>query len=210
VSFSWSAKHLKPGSHLVIQRQEGTARSWHSVVRLPSQSSGSAQLPGLPLGSYRLRIADLASHGRALAQQQHGLNVFGQVPFSALFSGYGESGAGVYTAPNNTFPYVISGDDNFSDGTAALAVVHNNCRSAHIEFMTSPLTGAMGVVTLAQETLDPASASAPTNTVGSLDAPLVPGHSWSVNLSQTGGTGYYLHFYLNGSASCDSAVPASG
>jgi hypothetical protein len=203
VPYTWTAQRLKTGTVLVVQRQEGTAHSWHTVIQLGNRSSGSGQLPGMPLGRYRLRVAALGSRGRALAQQVHGLNVYGQVPFSSLF-GPREGGSGVYTTPTHTFPYVISGDDNFSDGVAVIADPHNNCRSVHIEFMASSVADAQGVVTVVQETLDPASASAPINSVGSLDAPVVPGHSWSVNLSQTGGAGYYLHFYLAGSASCDS------
>jgi len=57
-----------------------------------------------------------------------------------------------------------------------------------------------------QETRDPVSASAPFNGLGSLDAQLVPGHSWSVTLSHAGGVSP-LTFYMNGSASCDSTGP---
>jgi hypothetical protein len=100
-AFSWTATNLQPGSQLVVQRQEGSARVWRTMVQLPNRPSGSVQLPGLLLGSYRLRIVDFGSHARALAQQQRQLSVFGQVPFSTLFGGGGSGD--VYATPTSTF-----------------------------------------------------------------------------------------------------------
>jgi hypothetical protein len=170
-----------------------------------SGNSGSAELPGLPLGKYRFRIADLAGQ-RVLAQQVSGIAVFGQVPFSTLF---GESGAGVLATPTNSFPYVAHwGVSRWGDSELAFKVEHNHCLSVHIAFVGS-FYHAHGTTTLAlvQESRDPVSASAPFEAIGSLDAELVFGQSWAVSIQSTpdphqeteGG-----NTYINGYAVCDS------
>jgi hypothetical protein len=209
VSFTWTASHLAPHSQLVVQRQEGTARSWRTVARLTG-ASGSASLPGLPMGSYRLRLAVLGSRHLVRGYQQRLLEAFGEVPFSSLFPGHGHP---VYAAATSSFPYVsFAYGVNNTDGV--LTDSQNNCRSVHLEFVpgtvgsfSSEMVGQLGTMTLVQESQDPASVTVPFNTVGTLDANVVVGQSWSVNFSQTGE--YLFTFYVNGSASCDSAVAVS-
>jgi hypothetical protein len=85
IPYSWTASNLKPGSRLVVQRQMGTARTWRTVASLGSLS-GSGQLPGLKLGSYWLRIADIGPKRKIWAQQKLRLRVFGDVPFTMLLN----------------------------------------------------------------------------------------------------------------------------
>lgn len=221
VAFSWTAKHLRPGNRLVIQRQEGTARSWQTVVRLPNGISGSAQLPGLPLGTYRLRMADLGSRARALAQQQRGLNVFGQVPLIELFTGLNEplTERPVATA-THTFQYLLHYYAPVRGSVLTEPAANNNCRSIHFDFVPVAPTASdartpaahksqateQGVLTLVQQSADPVSASAPYEAFGSLDASLTPGQSWALNLSVTGGENV-LFIDLNGYAICDRVGP---
>jgi len=224
VPFRWSA-HPKPGSRLVVQRQEGTARFWRTVLGLPGSPSGSASLPGLPLGTYQLRIADIGQRGAVLAQQPRALQVFGDVPFSTLFNanvehqavvGFnGNTGPGTATTPTQTIQYACGGVAGV--GNPAVTVTDNNCRSIHFDFLPtlpeegvpSNYVGATGTITVVQQTLDPVSATAPLDSGGSLDAALVPGQSWSMNssasLPQPGEDSFYI--YVNGYASCDSSVP---
>jgi hypothetical protein len=208
LSVSWSAARVPAGSRLVIQRQQGTARVWRTVAHVAGPG-GTQPLPSvkLAIGTYRFRIADLGSHNKVLAQRQRTVHAFGDVPFSTLFTDFHDS-PGVYTTPSRTFSYVdIAGDDE-----TAFTVAHNHCRSVHFDFVPgvngdaqSSVTGSLTVV---QETLDPASASVPAETIGALDAALVPGKSWSLLTAHTGGgSGLYgVQFYLNGSANCDSTA----
>lgn len=197
IPFSWSGSHLGRNHKLVIQRPEGTARTWRSIMRLRARS-GSAELAGLPLGKYRLRIADLQRH-RVLARQVVGVAVFGQVPFSTLFEG--RSNSGVYATPTNSFPYV---DYWYGNEEPAFTVDHNHCQSVHIGFVPGEhhFPGA-GIITVVQESHDPVSVSAQFDTIGSLDVKLVPGQSWAVNSSYKGEESPTM--YINGYAYCDSA-----
>lgn len=213
VAFSWTAGHLRPGDRLVVQRQEGLAHAWLTMLRLPTEPTGSAQLPGLPLGSYHLRIA-VVGRGVVQAQQPRSLNVFGKVPLSTLF---GSSHRGVYATPTTAFPYVLEANDllDGARGTGVITVAHNPCQAIFLEFVPGtsqafPLPaedyiGDVGTLAIVQESLDPASASAAFDAVNSVNDRLVPGQSWSVNVSQPANE-ESLYFYMNGYGSCDRAV----
>jgi hypothetical protein len=197
IPFSWSGRHLGPQHRLVVQRQVGTAHSWQTVMRLKA-NSGSDQLPGLPLGRYKLRIADFSIIRRVLAQQVARIGVFGLVPFSTLFNA---SENRVYTTPSTTFSYVAH-YESFDD--PAWTVSHNHCRSVHIAFVSgSHYKPTTSTLTLVQETRDPVSVSTPTDAIATLDAELVPGQSWSVNPDTIGGEST---FYINGYAVCESTA----
>lgn len=208
IPFSWTGSHLGRKHRLVVQRPVGTAHTWQTILKLPS-NSGSAELPGLSLGRYRLRLADLHGH-RVLAQQVAGIGVYGSVPFTTLFRDYGE-GPGVYTTPSASFPYIYwSGAGDLNAPSTAFTVTHNHCLAVHVAFVPgyanlpsyydkSTVTGTVAVV---QESRDPVSASAPYDGISSVDAPLVPGQSWSVIASHQGE--FEPLIYLNGYAICDS------
>lgn len=201
VRFSWAGSHLGRNHKLVIQKPEGTAHTWRTILRL-NGNSGSAELPSLALGKYRFRIADLSGR-RVLAQQVAGIAMFGQVPFTRLF---GENDAGVLATPTNSFPYVAHWQD---DPQPAFKVEDNHCLSVHIAFVASEYHAhGTAAITLVQESRDPVSASAPFESIGSLDAELVLGQSWAVNiLSKLEAEEYYT--YINGYAVCDSTEPFS-
>ena len=203
IPFSWRGSHLGRNHRLVVQKPVGTAHTWRTILRL-SSNSGSGELPGLALGKYRFRLADLVGH-RVLAQQVAGIAVFGQVPFSTL---YNEGEHGVHATPSSSFPYVNYWEDG---AEPAFTVEHNHCLSVHIAFVahlgSTYGTPGVSIVTLVQESRDPVSASADFDTIGSLDANLVPGQSWAVNLSaRQEKAGLYLT-YINGYAICDSTEP---
>lgn len=208
IPFSWTGRHLGRNHRLVIQRPEGTAHTWRSIFRLPT-NSGSADLPGLPLGRYRFRIADL-SGGRVLGQKTLGVAVFGQVQFSTLFRGTEFESGGVYTTPTASFPYITWFEPGeFDAPNPAFAVEQNHCKAVHIAFVPSyPSLGighdkstVTGTVTVVQESREPVSASVPYDGIGSLDAEIVPGQSWSVSTSYKGE--FEPLIYLNGYAICD-------
>ena len=95
--------------------------------------------------------------------------------------------------------------------------VRHPCESVSLEFAignpnpgypANDFAGDLGTVTVVQETRDPVSASAPFNGLNSFTTGVVPGQSWSINLSETGPTAgeFGFYFYLNGYAVCDSAA----
>lgn len=205
IPFSWTGKHLRRNHRLVVQKPVGTAHVWKSIMRLNS-NSGSAELGGLPLGTYRLRIADLIGR-RVLAQQVGTLSVYGQVPFSTLFNDHQNK---VQATPQYTFPWVVSHYDG--DGPTAFQVSNNNCLSVHIGFVSRDYynhdeTGTE-TLTLIQESKDPVSTSVAYNAIGSLDAELVVGQSWAVNQSHVSEQqGNPTITYMNGYAICKSTEP---
>ncbi len=208
IPFSWMGRHLGRKHRLAIQRPVGTAHTWKTLMKLPS-NSGSAELAGMPLGRYRLRLADL-SGSRVLATQVVGVGVFGQVPLSTLLIGK-EIESGVYTTPSNSFPFAFRG---FAGPTAtpqmAFTVEHNHCLSAHFAFVPGDAAQAsyyktntvVGAITLVQESRAPVKVTAAYNAIGSLDAELVFGQSWSLNMSYEGE--FEPAMYINGYAVCDS------
>ncbi|MFZ1990965.1 MAG: hypothetical protein WAW96_14480 [Alphaproteobacteria bacterium] len=195
IAFSWAGRHLGRKHRLVIQKPEGTAHTWRTIMPLHG-NSGSAELPGLALGKYRFRLADLAGR-RVLARQASGVGVFGQVPFSTLFGNRDDSG--VASTPQNSFPYVAAWDGEYEDNPI-FKVEHNHCNYVHIGFLVTFLgPGTTGSLTVVQESRDPVTVTAGRDTIGSLDAALVPGQSWAVN-----GETVSEHINLNGYAICDS------
>ena len=208
IPFSWTGRHLGRKHRLAIQRPVGTAHTWKTMMKL-SSNSGSGELPGMALGKYRLRLADL-SGGRVLATQVMGVGVFGQVPLSTLLAGK-ELESGVYTTPSTSFPFAFRG---FAGPNAtpdvAFTVEHNRCLSAHFGFVPGDAGQAsyyktntvVGAVTLVQESRAPVRAAAAYNAIGSLDAELVFGQSWSLNMSYEGE--FEPAMYINGYAICDS------
>jgi hypothetical protein len=217
IPFSWTGSHLGRNHRLVVQRPVGTARTWRSIMRLPS-NNGSAELPGMPLGKYRLRLADLSGH-RVLAQQVAGIGVFGQVPFSTLFrGGYlpgGDLESGVYATPSSSFPYVggaYVGDRGRPN--TVFSVSHNRCSAVHIGFVLGETPGEgysypdsiYSVITLVQQSRDSVTSEVPLNGIGTVDAELVPGQTWSmlaVENNRDGKLGSPT-VYFNGYAVCDS------
>jgi hypothetical protein len=203
IPVSWSSKYVG-GAKLVIQRPVGTAKVWKSALKLNGRT-GSAQLPALSLGKYRYRLAALEG-ARVIAQQIVKIRAFGEVPLSTLF-GAGEH-EHVYTAPTFSFPYVGWWDDSVerseSERNTVLQVKNNHCLSIHIAFV--PTSRGNSTLSLVQETRDPVTASAPMNTIGSLDADLVPGQSWAVTVAPSEAASVDF----NGFAVCDSSERFEG
>lgn len=205
--FAWTA-HVPSSSTVVVQRQEGAARAWRTMVRLGHAHGGSSNLPALPIGVYTVRIADVDRHGRTLAERRLRVAAFGEVNFSTLFRGGGNGGT--YSSPTATFPYVFlfyNGAVNFT----AFTVTANPCRSVHLNFIAGPPGGGEdeqimhqhGTATIAQESADPVSSTAAGNTVARLDAQIVPGQTWALHLAQAQEGTLLFRWYVNGSAVCD-------
>lgn len=219
VPFSYTARGMRARDRLVVQRQQGTARAWRTVRTL-SRSKRSSELSGLPLGSYKLRIAVLDARSKVQTQQARTLKVFGKVPFSTLFTPPGEIGgawysgapqSGVYTTPTSTFAYAMRMFANLNRTFTFATVGNNKCRSAHFDFVpggggvgfSSPSYGA-ATLSVVQEALEPTAASAGFNQLGALDVTLEPGSSWSLNSL---GSGESVQLYTNGYAVCFSDEP---
>ncbi len=218
IPFSWKATgHLGRNYRLVVQRPVGTAHTWRTMLRLRTRK-GSAELPGQKLGTYRFRLAVLRGH-RTLAQRVAGIGVFGQVPFSALLhDGYLTTGHlenGVYATPSTSFPYVggaYVGDHGRPN--TVFSVNHNRCSAVHVGFVLGETPGEgysypasiYGVVSLVQQSRDPVASEVPLNGIGSVDAELVPGQTWSLLVEENNRNGISggPTVYFNGYAICDS------
>lgn len=197
----------------MIQRQEGTAHVWRTVLRLGGGSGGSGTLPALGIGRYRLRIANLGRRARMLAQQEVRVAAFGTVSFSTLF---GRS-TRAYTTALGTFPYVFQYYNGEVDYTA-FTVAANTCQSVHLEFIPGLLDESQeipeqhGTATIVQESADPVGMTISEGSKGVVDARVIPGQSWAVNVAQIErrNNDRLFAWYINGSASCDSTSLISG
>jgi hypothetical protein len=204
IPFSWSAKHLGRRYRLVIQRPFGTVHVWRSILRLRARS-GSAELPGYKLGVHRFRIA--AFRGRKLlAKRVTRIKIFGTVQFTTLLR---NEHPDVHTMPTNSLPYVARWEYVYSP-ESLFGVSNNHCSSVHVAFATGVAFDEEGVgtVTIVQESRNPVSGSAPYESVGSVDAELIPGQTWGVNASTTGAL-FGATVYINGYATCYSTEPFS-
>lgn len=203
IPFSWSGRNLGPHHRLVLQHPEGTAHTWRTIMPLRG-NSGHAAVPLLDLGKYRFRIADLAGH-HVLAKQTAGVEVFGQVPFSTLWGRRNRNK--VFVTETASFPFVSAWENS---AEPAFAVERNHCRSVHIEFVGhSPWKERTGTsdLTVVQESHGPTSASAHFETIGTVDAALVPGQSWALNIGAELSDPAPFITYINGYAVCDSREP---
>ena len=207
IPFKWSAQHVSRHTHILVQRQEGSARVWRTVLRLPHRSGGSAELRALPLGSYKVRIVASGPGGRHTSSTRH-LLVFGRVPFSQLFAGRDDTGDGTMTLNTGTFNYSIQGV-----GSTLETVTRSTCRFVHVDYVAqnSAPSGTVSV-SLGQQSIAPVSSTTNLNSIGSLDGAVVPGQSWALTYT-TGGfdiSWYGLWFVANGYADCYSTSPAPG
>ena len=208
---TYGAQHLPRQDALFLQRQEGTGKVWRTISRLP-HAHHTATIPALPIGVYSVRLAAIARHHRAVAQQRRALDVFGQVPFTTLFpggAGAGDDlGPGTAQTATTTFPYAFAyynGEVNF---TALTIGSRNPCRSVTMQFLpfdpnSTDAEISQGTATLVQQSADPVSTTVQANNIGTITASLIPGQSWGLNVAQ-GGDGQYLFTWdINGSANCD-------
>lgn len=226
IPFTYVATNVQAREHVVLQRQQGTARVWRTVAKLKATSKGSGIISGLALGTYHLRLAAIRK-GVLLAHAQKAVNVFGPVPLKMLLSGYkgffaGPYGReGSYPTASSTFEYVLGLPEYQSFSSQyelpdPVSASRNHCRSIHVDFLPANVDGASvhhsstdeGTFTIVQAALDPVSATARYETVGHLDATLEPGRSWAIRLSTSYAGDSILDdvaFYINGTGSCDSA-----
>jgi hypothetical protein len=204
---SYESSHLTGGTRLVVQRQMGTGRRFRTVLRLHGRR-GSASLPPLAIGAYTLRIAAVRSR-RVLASRRASVKVFAAVPFTTLFHKTAE----VYVVPTVAFPWVFQryapGDTSTGTAGPVFSVTKNPCRSVHVDFIPGSfdggedMTGQSGTGSVVQQSRDPIATTVPAQTVGRIDAELVPGQSWAFTGAQLSDISN-VDWYVNGSASCYS------
>jgi hypothetical protein len=108
IPFTYSVTNAPSGATVVLQRQQGTAEAWGTVLTLPVSGAGSASAPGVAMGQYWYRIELLATGGAVLALDQSIITVFGNVPLAALIGG---DTSRTVISGGHTLPYVFS--DNY-------------------------------------------------------------------------------------------------
>jgi len=200
ITFAYRSAKLTGFDRVVLQRSEGTAHHWTTVAALKPDSQGTSQLTGLPLGQYLFRIAVLG-HGEVVASQRRWLRVFGNVPFASI--GGGEN-RGTLALATTTFDYVLT----FEAPGTGFTSSRTTCRSVSLRFVATvisavgngePVTFKYSVV---QADRDPTGVAGGEREPIELNATLIPGTSWAINVQQLTG-GYHLdEIYVNGSAFC--------
>jgi len=220
IPFTWSARHLG-GAQLVLQRPVGTAHVWKTVGRTDVRRGTAYMAAGLHLGQYRYRMAAIW-RGWVVAQQVATASVFGQVPFSTLLrnsyldGGHLENGS--YATSTTSFPYVgyaYPGEEGRQ--STLVSDNHNHCSAVHVGFVLGESPGegyihpnlVFATTSLVQQSRDPVATEVPLNGLGSLDAELIPGQTWSLVAASTNREAHENtgSIYFNGYAICDSAEP---
>jgi hypothetical protein len=213
IPFTYRATGLPAGAKIALQRQEGTAHVWRTVLRLRTDHRASS-LPALPLGIYRSRLAAFTRRGKLIASKSADLHVFGNEALASLLL---EGSGGNHTTPTGIFSYATEANDSFGATNVLDLRRPNTCNSIHLDLMPGAansdsdptiegLFSYTGTVTLVQESADPVSQTAAFDQVGSVNASVAPGQPWAVNIAQANTAGpnnVGLGFYFNGYGICD-------
>ena len=108
-SFSYTSAHVPRSAKLVVQRQEGTARVWRTVLSITGKQ-GTGALPPLEIGTYAVRLAVLSRH-QLVASKRVRITMFGKVPLAALLGNKYATGSvaheGTFAGRSQTFTYVV-------------------------------------------------------------------------------------------------------
>lgn len=214
----YSAVGLPVGAELTLERQVGTAHVWRYVERLHG-SSGSANAPRVAQGRYVYRIL-ATSHGKPLVSSRWTVVFsYGAVSLSTLcgannsplqFSVFGCQ-SGTEQVGTSVFPYaaVLASAvypqwwNDAMDFTAP-----TTCRSGRFSFAEeSSLASYPTYLRLAQQTMDPQSATALPDNVGYL-AVHFDGHPWALDAAtgESDGLGAGMNVYLNATFDCWTAT----
>jgi hypothetical protein len=212
VSFSWSATRVPRRARIEVQDQVGIRHVWKRLLRL-SGSHGTGILPAHSLGKYPVRLLVVGQRNQVLAERNATPDVFGKVPLGDLLG----KEAQTYTTSSFSFSYVgrAQADKYNREGTAwTISAARNHCRSVQLYFPVGDAAGTTteqlsGTVSLVQESAVPVAVAVTSvpPTMYSLETAIVPGQSWSVDLSiaSEDSSGLILYASFNGVASCDSS-----
>jgi hypothetical protein len=207
MNFNWQASGLIPGGQLVIQRKEGTVGVWNTVAQLTG-AVGSEQIPGLPLGIYQMRIADVSTKGQVYASQLIGIESYGPVPLTNLCQEANNSNAisvgdlnnGCSTSTiqvgSSIFTYLIE-DEN---GTQApqydttITSQQTSCRSITLQWAIDNNAGSgdSASVEIVQANADPQQASTPYGQIGNATFSLT-GAAWYLDNWVSGSDNEYIN-----------------
>jgi hypothetical protein len=200
ITFAYRSANLAGSERVVLQRSEGTAHHWTTVAALKADSQGTSQLAGLPLGQYLFRIAVLGRHGLVVSQRQW-LRVFGNVPFAQI--GGGEH-RGTLALATTTFDYVLT----FEAPGTGFSTSRTTCRSVSLRFAATVISGVSNgepvsfKFSVVQADLEPTGVAGGEREPIELNATLIPGTSWAINVQKLTGGFHLDEIYVNGSASC--------
>ncbi|HWC36512.1 MAG TPA: hypothetical protein VG650_17020 [Mycobacteriales bacterium] len=197
---SWHARN-RGSDTVVLQGYNGNTQSWGTFRHLHG-TSGKTTFPAEPIGIYDFRIAAYSHSGKLVTAVGRKLHVFGTVKWKTLFQPP-KSQAGTY----GSFHYVFSFFSNEVDYTA-LKVSDNPCSSVHIEYIPgtenpNESVGGEGTVKVGRHGRSTVTSQAAAQHVGTVNASLPVGKSWTVNLSEPGNGTRLFTWYFNGTAVCD-------
>lgn len=209
----WSVRNAPRGSRVVLQRTFGTAQVFKAVKILDRsmafrRATGRARVQVPAMGVYRYRARVISPSGARLRDRERTLRSFDAVPLSRLCEKQTGCKTGEYLAGAVTFAYAARAID-YEGSNPVFTFESNTCMSVHLDWVPGQTNSGkswpaqVGILTLTQESRDPVVAQTPMDTVSTLDAHLVPGRSWWLNLDQSGGN-RRMRFYLAGSAMCYS------
>jgi hypothetical protein len=187
---------------LSLQARRADVDRWQKVASL-EPASRFYRVPGLGMGSYRLRVVSTRPHGNVVSRPSRPVHAFKRIPLSKLVATPG----GVFESltDGSPFAWAVDGHPGLIEGAPSpshrlLDDLDNACRALHVDF-TAGHTVQSAYVRVAGAS-SPAQATTETGVLGSVDAQLTPGRRWSLVAATTASS---VYVYVNGDASCYSA-----
>lgn len=211
ISFSYRLANLPGHDRLYLQHPVGTAHYWRDLARLTPSAHGIAQTTGLPMGTFRYRLAITAGKQTIWAGHPVSVRSYVNVPLDRLVP---SAEPGSVVIGSNTFNYVfiVHSDEDIAGTTFQVLGSHDtNCRYLALEIGYADAffsTNLYWVAVLTQQTQTPVSVTIWPEQVVPLAASLIPGQSWSLGLTLEKSTPADYeggaNIYLNGYANCDT------
>jgi hypothetical protein len=194
-TLNYSSVGVPSAATFVVQRQFGSANVWRKVASL-SGPSGSATVPGVPLGKYLYRIHAKLPGGGAVNSHSHPLFSYGAVPLDQLcneyFDGFTIHGDNcgdqdTYQIGGTVFTYTAS---NYAEAAPDYRIVleakSSSCRSVDVKWGVpdgyESSQNAMVTLSVIRADADPQRGTIPLKQVGTLHATLNK-KAWNIDLS---------------------------
>jgi hypothetical protein len=205
---TYASRGLSHGTTLYLQKQEGTAHVWRSVLKLKGET-GSANAPKVGMGLWRYRV-DATIHGASVASSAtKSLFSYGGVSFGIICRVAGGCGSSSGDVQIGSSVYVYQASYEIEQATYPTYTQEFNysyktsCASARITFAGSgDFDGAASFTTYAQvvqTASDAVTASAASGSIGSLSVKF-DGGPWIFNMSATDDN--FANVYANGTFRC--------
>jgi hypothetical protein len=171
------------GGSVVLQRRVGTAGVWRSAKVL-TRSGRSAVAPAVGMGLWRYRVVVRDASRHVLAAKGRQLRAYSHLRLGDYLSTFW--GGGSLVVGDRTFVYV--GQTRYGHPQPFHAD-STPCRRLHVDLgaPTSTTNDWVWTSTIVQQSRDSVSATTGPGVVDAVEAAIVPGQSWAVEVAWSSG-----------------------